>query len=156
MNDEKKVTKITSRSENFAEWYTDIIKQTHMMMYSNVKGMMIFEPFGYEIWENIMNYLDKKFKDTGHKNVYMPSLIPESLINLEKQHVEGFTPELLWVTKGGNEDLVEKMCIRPTSETLFCGYFKDTVKSYRDLPKLLNQWCNVIRWEKAPNPFEKY
>lgn len=144
---------ITSREVDFAQWYTDIVLNAHLAAYSNVKGCVILEPRGYAIWENIQKILDKKFKDLGHQNVYMPLFIPESLLNKESEHVEGFAPEVAWVTKGGNKDLEEKMCVRPTSETLFCDHFSKIVTSYRDLPKLYNQWCSVVRWEKETRPF---
>lgn len=144
---------ITSRDVDFAKWYTDIVTNAHLATYSQVKGCMIIEPRGYALWENIQKALDQKFKETGHNNVYMPLFIPESLLNKEKEHVEGFAPEVAWVTLGGTKELDEKLCVRPTSETLFCTYFKDRVKSYRDLPQKLNQWCNVVRWEKETRPF---
>ncbi|MDR1392146.1 MAG: proline--tRNA ligase [Clostridiales bacterium] len=139
--------------KDFAKWYTSVVTKAKLMSYSEVRGCMIFEPYGFAIWENIKNILDFKFKETGHENVYMPMLIPESLLNKEKEHVEGFAPEVAWVTHGGSEKLSEKMCIRPTSETLFCEYYSKNIKSYRDLPKLYNQWCSVIRWEKTVRPF---
>ena len=144
---------ITSRDEDFAKWYTDIVREAHLATYSETKGFTIFEPNGYEIWENIQNILDKKFKELGHKNVYMPLLIPESLLLKEAEHVEGFAPEAAWVTIGGKKELEERMCIRPTSETLFCSYFRDVLKSHKDLPIKLNQWCSVVRWEKETRPF---
>ncbi len=144
---------ITSRDEDFAKWYTDVVRVAHLASYSDVKGFTIFEPNGYAIWENIQNILDRKFKRLGHQNVYMPLLIPESLLLKEASHVEGFAPECAWVTVGGQKELDEKMCIRPTSETLFCTYFKDRLKSHKDLPMLYNQWCSVVRWEKETRPF---
>lgn len=145
--------KITSRDEDFAQWYTDIVKNAHLACYSGVKGCIVFEPYSYAIWENIQNVLDKKFKETGHENVYLPMFIPESLLKKESEHVEGFAPEVAWITHGGSNELEERLCVRPTSETLFCDYYSKTVSSYRDLPKLCNQWCSVVRWEKNTRPF---
>lgn len=144
---------ITSRDIDFAKWYTDIIKASHLANYSNVKGCITMEPNGYAIWEKMQSILDKKFKNTGHSNVYMPVLIPENLLNKEGNLVEGFAPEVAWVTKGGDKELDERMCIRPTSETLFSDYYSNVIGSYRDLPKKYNQWCNVLRWEKETRPF---
>jgi len=144
---------ITERDVDFAKWYTDIIRSAKLAEYSNVKGCVILEPNGYAIWENMQHILDKEFKRLGHQNVYMPLFIPESLLNKEKEHVEGFAPEVAWVTHGGSDELEERMCIRPTSETLFCDYYRNAISSYRDLPKLYNQWCNVVRWEKETRPF---
>ena len=153
-NDNKKmVEKITSRDVDFAQWYTDIVKNADLVDYSSVKGCMIIRPYGYAIWENIQKILDGRFKETGHENVYMPMFIPESLLNKEKDHVEGFAPEVAWVTHGGSEELTEKLCVRPTSETLFCEHYAKIINSYRDLPKLYNQWCSVVRWEKTTRPF---
>lgn len=149
----KKNKMITSRDEDFAKWYTDIVRNAKLASYSNVKGFIIFEPNGYAIWENMQSILDTEFKKLGHQNVYMPLFIPESLLNKEKEHVEGFAPEVAWVTYGGSNELEERMCIRPTSETLFCDYYKNAITSYRDLPKLYNQWCNIVRWEKETRPF---
>ncbi len=151
--DKKMVEQITSMEEDFAKWYTDIVKKADLIDYSSVKGCMIYRPYGYAIWENIQKILDNKFKETGHSNVYMPMFIPESLLNKEKDHVEGFAPEAAWVTYGGSEPLTERMCVRPTSETLFCEHYANIVRSYRDLPKLYNQWCSVVRWEKTTRPF---
>ncbi len=153
MADKKLVEQITSMEEDFARWYTDIVKKADLIDYSGVKGCMIIRPYGYAIWENIQKILDQRFKETGHENIYMPLFIPESLLNKEKEHIAGFAPETAWVTMGGNEQLAERMCVRPTSETLFCDHYKDIIKSYRDLPKLYNQWCNVVRWEKTTRPF---
>ena len=150
---EKQVKEITSRDDDFAKWYTDICVKAELIDYSSVKGCMIIRPYGYAIWENIQKELDRRFKETGHENVYMPMFIPESLLNKEKEHVEGFAPEVAWVTHGGSEELTEKLCVRPTSETLFCEHYANTIKSYRDLPKLYNQWCSVVRWEKTTRPF---
>lgn len=144
---------ITRMNDDFAQWYTDVCKKAELMDYSSVKGFIIYRPYGYAIWENIQNYMDKKFKETGHQNVYMPLLIPQSLLNKEKDHVEGFAPECAVVTKGGSEELEESCVVRPTSETLFCEHYAKIVKSYRDLPKLYNQWCSVVRWEKTTRPF---
>ena len=144
---------ITSRDIDFAKWYTDVVRTARLAAYSDVKGFTVFEPNGYAIWERIQGVLDKKFKDLGHQNVYMPLLIPESLLLKEAEHVEGFAPEVAWVTVGGGKELEERMCVRPTSETLFCTYFKDTLNSHKDLPMLLNQWCSVVRWEKETRPF---
>ncbi len=149
----KQVKEITSMETDFAKWYTDIVKKADLVEYSNVKGFMIVRPYGYAIWENIQRILDNMFKETGHENIYMPLLIPESLLNKEKAHVEGFAPEVAWVTHGGNEPLQEKLCIRPTSEVLFCEHYSNIIQSYRDLPKLYNQWCSVVRWEKTTRPF---
>ena len=144
---------ITSRDKDFASWYTDVVKKAGLVDYSSVKGSMIICPYGYAIWENMQKILDEKFKKTGHENVQMPMFIPESLLNIEKEHVEGFAPEVAWVTYGGKEKLDERLCVRPTSEVLFCDYYKKTIKSYRDLPKLYNQWCTIVRWEKTTRPF---
>ena len=151
--DGKEIKEITSRDIDFAQWYTDICKKAELIDYSSVKGCMIIRPYGYAIWENIQKELDKRFKETGHQNVYMPIFIPESLLQKEKDHVEGFAPEVAWVTHGGSEELTERLCVRPTSETLFCEHYANIVKSYRDLPKLYNQWCSVVRWEKTTRPF---
>ena len=144
---------ITPRDKDFASWYTDVVKKAGLVDYSSVKGSMIICPYGYAIWENIQKILDGRFKETGHENVQMPMFIPESLLNIEKEHVEGFAPEVAWVTYGGNNKLEERLCIRPTSEVLFCDYYKKIIKSYRDLPKLYNQWCTIVRWEKTTRPF---
>lgn len=152
-NNEKMVNAITSMDEDFARWYTDIVKKADLCDYSSVRGCMIIRPYGYAIWELIQKDLDRRFKETGHENVYMPMFIPESLLQKEKDHVEGFAPEVAWVTHGGSEQLQERLCVRPTSETLFCDHYKNIVQSYRDLPKLYNQWCSVCRWEKTTRPF---
>lgn len=149
----KMVEAITSMDEDFAKWYTDVVKKAELVDYSSVKGCMILRPYSYAIWENIQKDLDARFKQTGHENVYMPMLIPESLLQKEKDHVEGFAPEVAWVTQGGQEPLTERLCIRPTSEVLFCEHYRKIINSYRDLPKLYNQWCNVMRWEKTTRPF---
>ena len=154
MADNKKmVEQITSMDEDFAKWYTDIVKKADLIDYSSVKGCMIIRPYGYAIWENIQKILDAKFKESGVENVYMPMFIPESLLKKEKDHVEGFAPEVAWVTHGGEERLAERLCVRPTSETLFCEHYANIIKSYRDLPKVYNQWCSVVRWEKTTRPF---
>ncbi|MBQ8451522.1 MAG: proline--tRNA ligase [Clostridia bacterium] len=145
--------KITSRDVDFAKWYTDVVNAAHLSSYSNVKGCIILEPNGYAIWENIQKNLDNMFKETGHKNVAMPMLIPENLMKKEGELINGFAPEVAWVTVGGNKTLDERMCIRPTSETLFSDYYSNVVNSYRDLPLKYNQWCSVMRWEKETRPF---
>ncbi len=150
---EKLVKAITSMDEDFAKWYTDVCIKAELIDYASVKGCMIIRPYGYAIWENIQHIMDGMFKELGHENVYMPMFIPESLLQKEKDHVEGFAPEVAWVTHGGEEKLEERLCVRPTSETLFCDHFKNIVHSYRDLPKLYNQWCSVVRWEKTTRPF---
>ncbi len=151
--EKKLVEAITSMEEDFTQWYTDVVKKAELMDYSSVKGCMIFKPNGYAIWENIQKNLDAMFKETGVENVYMPMFIPESLLQKEKDHVEGFAPEVAWVTHGGLEQLQERLAVRPTSETLFCELFSKTVQSHRDLPKVYNQWCSVVRWEKTTRPF---
>ena len=151
--EKKLVEAITSMEEDFAQWYTDVVKKAELIDYSSIRGCMILRPNGYAIWENIQKQLDARFKDTGVENVYMPMFIPESLLQKEKDHVEGFAPEVAWVTHGGLEPLQEKLCVRPTSETLFCDLYSNIVQSYRDLPKLYNQWCSVVRWEKTTRPF---
>ena len=154
MAEEKKLVEaITSMDVDFAQWYTDVVKKAELMGYSSVKGCMIFKPAGYAIWENIQKELDRRFKETGVENVYMPMFIPESLLEREKDHVEGFAPEVAWVTQGGLEPLQERLCVRPTSETLFCDFYQKDIHSYRDLPKVYNQWCSVVRWEKETRPF---
>ncbi len=153
-NDKKKLVEaITSMDEDFAQWYTDICKKADLVDYSGVKGCLIIRPYGYAIWENIQKILDTRFKELGHENVYMPMFIPESLLTKEKEHVAGFAPEVAWVTHGGEEKLTERLCVRPTSETLFCEHYASIIKSHRDLPKLYNQWCSVVRWEKTTRPF---
>ena len=151
--EKKMVTAITSMDEDFAQWYTDICKKAELVEYTSVKGCMVIRPYGYAIWENIQHILDNMFKATGHENVCMPMFIPEGLLQKEKDHVEGFAPEVAWVTHGGNEKLEERLCVRPTSETLFCEHYANIVHSYRDLPKLYNQWVSVVRWEKTTRPF---
>ena len=149
----KKVEAITSMEVDFAQWYTDICKKAELVEYTSVKGCMVIRPYGYAIWENIQRILDSMFKATGHENVCMPMFIPESLLQKEKDHVEGFAPEVAWVTHGGSEKLEDRLCVRPTSETLFCEHYANIIHSYRDLPKLYNQWVSVVRWEKTTRPF---
>lgn len=152
-NNRKMVDAITSMDEDFAKWYTDICKKAELIEYTSVKGCMVIRPYGYAIWENIQSILDGMFKATGHENVCMPMFIPESLLQKEKDHVEGFAPEVAWVTHGGSERLEDRLCVRPTSETLFCEHYANIIHSYRDLPKLYNQWVSVVRWEKTTRPF---
>ena len=151
--EKKMVAAITDMEADFPQWYTDVVKKADLVDYSSVKGCMIIRPYGYAIWELIQKQLDEKFKLTGHENVYMPMFIPESLLQKEKDHVEGFAPEVAWVTHGGENQLQERLCVRPTSETLFCDHYSNVIQSYRDLPKLYNQWCSVVRWEKTTRPF---
>lgn len=151
--DKKFVESITSRDQDFAQWYTDVVREAKLCDYSSVKGCLNYLPNGYAIWENIQANLDRRFKETGVENVYLPVLIPESLLQKESEHIQGFAPEVAWVTHGGLEKLEERFCIRPTSETLFCDHWQKTVKSYRDLPKIWNQWNSVLRWEKTTRPF---
>ncbi len=150
---EKRVEAITAMDQDFTQWYTDVVLKSELIDYSSVKGCMILRPYGFAIWENIQKNLDQMFKDTGHENVAMPMFIPESLLQKEKDHVEGFAPEVAWVTHGGSEKLAERLCIRPTSETLFCDHYSQIIQSWRDLPKLYNQWVSVVRWEKTTRPF---
>ncbi len=152
-NKEEFVNQIASRTENFPQWYTDVILKTDMVDYSDVRGCMVIKPYGYGVWELIQKELDSRFKATGHKNAYFPLFIPESLLKKEAEHVEGFAPEVAWVTHGGNEELTERLCVRPTSETIICSMYSKWVHSYRDLPVLINQWANVVRWEKTTRPF---
>ncbi len=149
----KQVERITSMDVDFAQWYTDVCTKAELIDYSGVKGFFILRPYGYAIWENIQSWLDREFKLTGHENVSMPLLIPESLLQREKDHVQGFAPECAWVTMGGEEELPERLCVRPTSETLFCDHWKNVLHSWRDLPMKYNQWCSVLRWEKTTRPF---
>lgn len=151
--EKKLVEAITSMEEDFAQWYTDVVKKAELIDYSSVRGCVILRPNGYAIWENIQKALDSRFKATGVENVYMPMFIPESLLQKEKDHVEGFAPEVAWITHGGGQQLPERLCVRPTSETLFCDFYANIIQSYRDLPKLYNQWCSVVRWEKTTRPF---
>ncbi len=150
---DKKVEAITSMEEDFAQWYTDVVVKSDLTGYTSVKGFMVLKPAGYAIWELIQKQLDERFKATGVENVYLPMLIPEGLLQKEKDHVEGFAPEVAWVTHGGLSELQEKLCVRPTSETLFCDFYQKDITSYRDLPKVYNQWCSVVRWEKETRPF---
>ena len=145
--------KITKREDDFASWYTDVVSASHLCSYSSVKGCTIFEPNGYALWEKIQSVLDSMFKKTGHQNVYMPVFIPENLLKKEGELINGFAPECAWITKGGENDLEERLAFRPTSETLFSDYYSKTVKTYRDLPKLYNQWCSVVRWKKKQDLF---
>ncbi len=156
MAKDKKVEQITDMEVDFAQWYTDVCKKAELIDYSSIKGMFIYRPYGYAIWESIQQQLDAEFKKTGSENVYMPMLIPESLLQKEKDHVEGFAPECAWVTYGGSDKLEERYCIRPTSETLFCEHFRNVIQSHRDLPKIYNQWCSVLRWEKTSRPFLRH
>lgn len=149
----KMVEAITSMDEDFAQWYTDVVKKAELASYSGVRGCMIVRPYATALWENIRNDLDARFKALGHENIMMPLFIPESLLQREKDHVEGFAPEVAWVTHGGEEELTERLCVRPTSETVFCDHYAEIIHSYRDLPKLYNQWCSVVRWEKTTRPF---
>ena len=156
MAKDKKVEQITDMEVDFAQWFTDVCKKAQLIDYSSIKGVFIYRPYGYAIWENIQRIMDAEFKKKGVENVYMPMLIPESLLQKEKDHVEGFAPECAWVTLGGSEPLEEKMCIRPTSETLFCEHFAQVIQSHRDLPMKYNQWCSVLRWEKTSRPFLRH
>ena len=151
--EKKLVEAITSMEVDFAQWYTDVVKKAELIDYTSVKGCMVIKPAGYAIWELIQQQLDARFKETGVQNAYLPMFIPESLLQKEKDHVEGFAPEVAWVTHGGLQPLQERLCVRPTSETLFCDYYKNVIQSYRDLPQVLNQWCSVVRWEKETRPF---
>ena len=152
-NQKKMVDDITSMEQDFAKWYTDVVTKAELIEYTSVKGCMVIRPYGYAIWENIQRILDGMFKETGHENVCMPMFIPESLLQKEKDHVEGFAPEVAWVTHGGSDKLEDRLCVRPTSETLFCEHYSKIIQSHRDLPKLYNQWVNVVRWEKTTRPF---
>ena len=151
--DKKLVEHITAMDEDFAQWYTDVVRKAELCDYTSVKGCMVFKPAGYAIWELIQKNLDERFKATGVENVYLPMFIPESLLEKEKDHVEGFAPEVAWVTHGGLNELQERLCVRPTSETLFCDFYSKEIESYRDLPKVYNQWCSVVRWEQATRLF---
>lgn len=153
MAEKKFVEAITPMEEDFAQWYTDVVTKAELIAYTSVKGCMAIKPAGYAIWELIQKQLDERFKATGVENVYMPMFIPESLLEKEKDHVEGFAPEVAWVTHGGLNELQERLCVRPTSETLFCDFYKNDIHSYRDLPRVYNQWCSVVRWEKETRPF---
>lgn len=147
------VEEITPMEVDFPQWYTDVITKTDLVDYAPIKGFMVVKPYGYAIWENIQTFLDRRFKETGHKNCYFPLLIPESLLTKEAEHIEGFAPEVAWVTHGGNKKLEERLCVRPTSETIICTMYAKWLKSYRELPYLYNQWCSVVRWEKSTRPF---
>lgn len=151
--EKKQVKAITSMEENFAQWYTDICLKAELVEYSSVKGFMIVRPYGYAIWENMVDILDGMFKKTGHQNVAMPMLMPESLLKKEGELVNGFAPEVAWVTMGGSDELEERLAVRPTSETLFCDHWSRVLQSYKQLPMLYNQWCSVVRWEKTTRPF---
>ncbi|KXG78117.1 Proline--tRNA ligase [Fervidicola ferrireducens] len=151
--EEKYVKKITAKSEDFSQWYVDVIVKGELADYSPVRGCMVIRPYGYALWENMQKLLDRRFKETGHKNAYFPVFIPESLLRKEAEHVEGFAPEVAWVTHGGQEELSERLAVRPTSETIICSMYSKWIKSWRDLPVLINQWCNVVRWEKSTKPF---
>lgn len=152
-NEKQFVKEITPQSEDFSRWYIDVIKKADLMSYSPVRGCIVFKPDSYEIWENIQKELDRRFKETGHRNAYFPIFIPESFFQKEKEHVEGFNPELPWVTEAGGEKLEERLAIRPTSETMIGHMYAEWINSYRDLPLLINQWANVVRWEKRTQPF---
>lgn len=152
-DDKEFVREVTPRSEDYSQWYLDLILKTEMVDYSPVKGCMVIRPYGYALWENMQALLDRRFKKTGHKNAYFPLFIPESLLQKEAEHVEGFAPEVAWVTQGGNEKLTERLVVRPTSETIICSMYSKWIQSWRDLPVLINQWCNVVRWEKTTRPF---
>lgn len=147
------VKEITPKTEDFSQWYVDVILKAELADYSPVRGCMVIRPYGYTLWENMQQLLDRRFKATGHKNAYFPLFIPESLLQKEAEHVEGFAPEVAWVTHGGQEELTERLAIRPTSETIICNMYSKWIKSWRDLPVLINQWCNVVRWEKSTKPF---
>ena len=154
MADQKKlVAEITSMDEDFTQWYTDVVIKAGLIAYSNIKGFMVYKPAGYALWEAVQKHLDARFKAVGVENVYLPMMIPENLLSKESDLVQGFAPEVAWVTHGGQEELQERICVRPTSETLFSDFYKDEVHSYRDLPKNYNQWCSVVRWEKETRPF---
>ena len=152
-NDKDFVKEITNIDENFAQWYTDIVRKAELADYTDTKGCIAIRPYGYAIWENIQKYADDLFKKSGVQNAYFPVLIPESLLKKEKDHVEGFAPEVAWVTEAGEEKLEEKLCIRPTSETIITTMYSKWLSSWRDLPFVYNQWCNVLRWEKETRPF---
>jgi len=156
MAKDKKVEQITDMDVDFGQWFTDVVTKAGLIDYAGVKGFFILRPYAYALWENVQAVLDRRFKELGHENVSMPLLIPESLLQKEKDHVEGFAPEVAWVTHGGSEELAERLCIRPTSETLFCEHWSNVVRSWRDLPMLYNQWCSVLRWEKSTRPFLRH
>jgi prolyl-tRNA synthetase len=152
-NEKQFVEEITSMETDFAQWYTDVVTKTELVDYAPMKGFMVVRPYAYAVWENIQAFLDRRFKETGHQNCYFPLLIPESLLVKEAEHVEGFAPEVAWVTHGGHKKLEERLCVRPTSETIICTMYSKWLKSYRELPYLYNQWCSVVRWEKSTRPF---
>lgn len=153
MEENKFVKEITQKSRDFSQWYIDVILKGELADYSPIRGCMVIRPYGYALWENMQKLLDARFKATGHKNAYFPLFIPESLLKKEAEHVEGFAPEVAWVTHGGQEELAERIAVRPTSETIICSMYSKWIKSWRDLPVLINQWCNVVRWEKSTRPF---
>ena len=153
MAEKQFVQQIADINEDFPQWYTDVVLKTEMVDYGPVKGTMVIRPYGYAVWELIQQQMDKRFKETGHQNAYFPMLIPESFLSKEAEHVEGFAPEVAWVTHGGNEKLAERLVVRPTSETIICDMYSKWVQSWRDLPLKCNQWCNVVRWEKSTRPF---
>ena len=153
MSDKKFVEKVTAMEDDFGKWYTDVVKQADLVDYGSVRGTMIIKPYGFAIWENMRDELDRQIKETGHSNVSFPLFIPESSLQKEKDHVDGFAPEVAWVTHAGDQELAERLCVRPTSEVLFCEYYSNNIHSYRDLPMLYNQWANVVRWEKTTRPF---
>ena len=153
MSKQKLVQSITSKDQDFAQWYTDVCLKAELMDYSSVQGFIIYRPYGYAIWEQIQAYLNNKFKETGHENVYLPLVIPESLFQKEKDHIDGFAPETAIITTTGNDNLAERLIVRPTSEVLFAEHYAKIINSHRDLPKLYNQWCSVVRWEKTTRPF---
>lgn len=151
--EEEFVTQITKQNEDFSQWYTDVIRKADLVDYAPVKGFMVIKPYGYALWENMQRALDDMLRASGHSNAYFPLFIPESLLQKEAEHVEGFAPEVAWVTAGGNEQLTERIAVRPTSEAIVCSMYSKWIRSYRDLPILYNQWCNVVRWEKSTRPF---
>ncbi|MEO0093923.1 MAG: proline--tRNA ligase, partial [candidate division WOR-3 bacterium] len=153
MQNETTVKEIPSKKDNFSEWYTSVILKAELADYAPVRGCMVIRPYGYSLWENMQNSLDRRFKATGHKNAYFPLFVPESFLKKEAEHVKGFSPQVAWVTRGGDEDLTERLAIRPTSEAIICSMYAKWVKSYRDLPILINQWCNIVRWEKSTRLF---
>ncbi|MCX7766082.1 MAG: proline--tRNA ligase, partial [Candidatus Sumerlaeia bacterium] len=154
MAEEKEFVKeLTPKSEDFSEWYVDVVRKAELADYTNLKGCMVIKPYGFELWENIREALDKRIKATGHKNAYFPLFVPESLLKKEAEHVEGFAPQVAWVTRGGDEELEERLAIRPTSEAIICSIYAKWIQSYRDLPLLINQWANVVRWEKVTRLF---
>ncbi|HNT01892.1 MAG TPA: proline--tRNA ligase, partial [Candidatus Saccharicenans sp.] len=153
LEEERLVTQITPKSEDFSRWYLDLIRRTELADYAPMKGMMVIRPYGYAIWENIQKLLDERIKATGHVNAYFPLFIPESFLRKEMEHLEGFAPEVAWVTHGGDDELEERLAVRPTSEAIIGFMYSKWIKSWRDLPVLINQWANVVRWEKVTRPF---